>query len=474
MRRSTCEQERWAWEAFGHADLGDSRRTARVVRMAARAAQRPGGKVSEVFADDAERQGAYDLLEGKRVSVDALMGALGAVTAERASLDSFAFVAVDGSSITLTDRTKRKGFGSIGANNFGARGLKVISALACSPEGVPLGLLSQVWWARAQTKSQKSKCTQKKKVHEKETQRWLDAIEGAAAQAARADARLWFQLDREADSRHILLKLAETTHRFTVRSSWDRVIESTGKDKQYLRQWLGRQAPGGHYRLDIAAGPKRTARCAHIDVRWGRVVLRMRDPWTKTVRRLEVMAVWAREEGTCPASEKPVDWLLLTNTTVESLEDARHVVRGYTQRWRVEEFHKTWKSGACKVDDSQLRSFDAMTLWATMLAAVAARIERLKHLARTTPDQPATIELSEQEIRALILLATEIRKRNERRPKPTLTIGEAVNWIARLGGYTGKSSGGPPGSITIRRGFDEVRTAARVLDALEAETRSDQ
>ncbi len=259
-----------------------------------------------------------------------------------------------------------------------------------------------------------------------------------------------------------------------MRGSWNRLIQATGKDKRYLRQWLAREAPGGHYDLDISAGPKRTARRAHIDVRWGRVVLRLRDRWRKTERRLEVMAVWAREEGTCPANEKPVDWLLLTSATVESFEDACLVVRGYTRRWRVEEFHKTWKSGACKVEQSQLRSQHAVTLWATILAAVAARIERLKFLARTTPEQPATVELSEHEIRALILLVRETKKRNETIPDTTPTIGQATDWIARLGGYTGKSSGGPPGSITIRRGLDKVRPAARVIAALEAERRSDQ
>jgi len=441
--------------------------------MAARAAQSPGGKISQVFEDDAERQGAYDVLESKHVSAAALTGALATAAATLAARESFAFAAVDGSSITLTDSARSKDFGSVGSLTKGARGLKVISTLACSPEGVPLGLLSQVWWTRTGAKSQsakeKVKRNRKRKVEDKETRHWLEAINDAAAHADQADARLWFQLDREADNRHILLKLAETTHRFTVRGSWDRLIEATGKDKQYLRQWLAHEAPGGHYHLDISAGPKRTARRAYIVVRWGHVVLRLRDPWTKTESRLEVMAVWAREEGTCPASEKPVDWLLLTNATVESFEDASLVVRGYTQRWRVEEFHKTWKSGACKVEESQLRSQHAVTLWATMLAAVAARIERLKVLARTSPEQPATVELSEHEIRALILLMREIRKRNETIPDTTPTIGQATLWIARLGGYTGKSSGGPPGSITIRRGLEKVRPAARVLAALEDE-----
>jgi len=37
-----------------------------------------------------------------------------------------------------------------------------------------------------------------------------------------------------------------------------------------------------------------------------------------------------------------------------------------------------------------------------------------------------------------------------------------------LGGYTGKSSGGPPGSVTLRRGLEKIATAANVLQELHA------
>lgn len=48
-------------------------------------------------------------------------------------------------------------------------------------------------------------------------------------------------------------------------------------------------------------------------------------------------------------------------------------MRGYTARWLVEEFHKTWKSGLCMVEDTQLRSAEAIDKWATLLATVAGR-----------------------------------------------------------------------------------------------------
>ncbi|HMJ13074.1 MAG TPA: IS4 family transposase, partial [Polyangiaceae bacterium] len=148
---------------------------------------------------------------------------------------------------------------------------------------------------------------------------------------------------------------------------------------------------------------------------------------------------------------------------------ARDVIFGYTLRWRIESFHKTWKSGACNVEETQLRSQQAVTVWATLLAAVAARIERLKLLSRSDPEKPASIELDPHEIRALIVLKREYKKKTEVIPDTMPTIGQATRWIADLGGYTGRSSGGPPGAITIRRGLDYLKPAADLLRRLEAE-----
>ena len=167
---------------------------------------------------------------------------------------------------------------------------------------------------------------------------------------------------------------------------------------------------------------------------------------------------------TTPAGEKPIDWLLFTNREVATFEDACMVVRGYATRWRIEEFHRAWKSGACRVEDAQLHSTPALIKWATILAAVATRIERLKQLARETPALPASTELQPTEIRALILLKRKQKKRTET-VSDTPTIGEAVRWLADRGGYVGKSSGGPPGATTISRGLHDVMVAAAAIEA---------
>jgi hypothetical protein len=151
---------------------------------------------------------------------------------------------------------------------------------------------------------------------------------------------------------------------------------------------------------------------------------------------------------------------------VKTLADAKLVVRGYTQRWRVEDFHRAWKSGACNIERSQLRSPAAFCRWATILAAVAAvaaTIEQLKHLSQTSPDVPVTDYLTRTELDAAIVLSNT-RKFS---PGDELTLCQAVMLIAEAGGYTGKSSGGPPGTITITRGFRDVCAAVAVIERLK-------
>jgi Transposase Tn5 dimerisation domain len=136
----------------------------------------------------------------------------------------------------------------------------------------------------------------------------------------------------------------------------------------------------------------------------------------------------------------------------EAQTTALHAVYG----WWIEDFHRTWKRGHCNVEDTQLRTTERVIRWATMLATVATRVERLKHLARTQPDAPATIELSALELEALRAAKHKIKSRVETIPDGVPSIAQAVRWIADLGGYTGKSSGGPPGSTTIGRGLERL------------------
>jgi hypothetical protein len=438
--------------------------------MVARAAEQPSGKLSEVYAAK-ELDAAYDFVENADVPIALLEAAVGDAAAKQCEKQRVR-VAVDGSSLSLTRRRsgKEKGFGPIGTIRQRWLGLKVISALAMAEDGVPIGVLAQSWWARpnvpSRTLKQCKRDRMKKKPREKETARWLEVIERSAERLQAGGALGWFQLDREADAWPLLFSLAASGHWFTVRSAWDRLLADVG-DKQYLRARMASTKPIGEYEVDVPERYGRQARRARMVIHAAEVTLLLREKMNgKKPRPFKVHVVWTHEVGTVPPGEKPLDWTLLTNAPIDSLEDARAVVAGYTLRWRIEEFHRTWKTGACDVECTQLRSRDAVVRWATILAVVAARVERIKRLGREHPERPATDELSDVEIQVLIALKRRIKKRAETVPDGIPTIGQAALWLADIGGYTGKWSGGPPGSITIRRGLERVQMGAEAVLAL--------
>jgi hypothetical protein len=440
--------------------------------MATTAAERPGGRVTEVFTTSADRQGAYDLLDNDAVTPGAVTASMGVATARRcAGLDDV-LVLVDGSSVTLTDDKGGKDFGAVGTIGQGARGLKVITALAVNLDGVPLGVLDQQYWVR--TKRQ-VKPSVKRKVSEKETQRWLDTMLPAVARlrAEAPEVKPCVVVDREGDNQHILSALDEASIGFIIRSSFDRrLVDADGRrevvleDRVYLTDALAETKAFEVYEIPIKGGSGRKPRMARMALRARPVELQLRNQWSNTIRSLRVWAVETQEIN-APKGSKPIVWRLLTSMPVLTAERAHFVVQAYARRWRIEEFHKTWKSSLCDVETSLLRSRAHAQKWVSILAAVAARTERLKILARTTPDIPAARELDPLELKALLLLKTKNRRRNEpisMRMRPN--IETAVLWIAELGGYTGKSSGGPPGTITISRGLERVRGAAEVLHLL--------
>jgi Transposase DNA-binding/Transposase DDE domain len=464
--KSTSAAE-WAQDEFGAVELEDARWRRRLVLVAERAARCPGGKVTAVISGSAERQGAYGLLESGAVAASAIAKGMFRACAERCAGEPFVFCPTDGSSLTLVDRAKRK-FGPIGSRDFGVQGLKVISVLAVSAEGVTLGLTGQVWWTRSQQRPAK-KCHYRR-PEEKETRHWLQAME-QARETMRPHApktRVWFQLDREGDAWPILQQADADEQWFTVRGSHDRRVRLPDGRKTYLRSLLASQPVVSRYSLPVAPGPHRQGRTATMVIRACQATLDFRDKRTDRPHFSKTLnVVLTQEEGTTPAGERPIEWLLLTNRPVSTEKELQQIVFGYSQRWRIEDFHRSWKSGACRVEESQLRSPEAAIKWATILAAVATRVERLKLLSRREPDRPATDEFSTIELRALKLLRFG-KSGNKSVTQPNgPTLSEATLWLAQLGGYTGKSSGGPPGSVTLARGLTQLQAATRALEALD-------
>ena len=463
---------RWADGMFAKADLGDVRRNKRLVLMATRAARRPSGRVSEVFDKAHEREGAYDFLENDAIPASAIAEMLFAASVAQTN-DRLVYAVVDGSALTFIDRNESKDIGPIGSPNRAARGIQVMSALGVSKQGVPLGLLDQIVWTRPpreeRTRREAVERNRLRPFQDKETSKFVDAAKNAVERLAAADKDAWVIIDREADNRDILLGLVDLKCLFTVRSHWDRAtLGEDGLKGPKLRELLRSQPLLGRFDIQIGRTGQRAARAATLGIQSALVELLFPKRGPKPRESMNVWAVRVREHTTDP---NPLEWLLFTNAPVTNEEQAKRVIESYALRWRIEEFHRTWKQGECNVEDAQLHSLDALTKWATILAAVATRIERLKYLSRNTPNEPATIELGEDEIEALKLDQRQRRPAQKRKRLPAMpTIEEATRWVAELGGWIGPANG-PPGSSTLARGLRRLSDLVNAIRLLRQPTK---
>jgi hypothetical protein len=317
--------------------------------------------------------------------------------------------------------------------------------LAATTAGAPLGLLHQHVWTRdpetvgvRHTRRQRPTC-------EKESQRWLDATEATAAVVPPGIAVLTVA-DREADIYDLFALPRPPQHELLIRATHNRRI---GEETGYLWAAAERAPVGDVAPVMVARRADREPREALLTLRWTPVTLL--PPRNRTGRAslpaVPVVAILAAEPRP-PVGERPIRWLLLTTRAVTTGEDALASVRWYAQRWVIERFHFTLKSG-CKVEDLQLRTAPRLARALALCAIVAWRLLWLTYLARTDPEQPCTVALTTAEWQVLVALTPPLASVSARPPP----LGQAVRAIARLGGFLGRADDGDPGVKVLWRGL---------------------
>jgi hypothetical protein len=128
-------------------------------------------------------------------------------------------------------------------------------------------------------------------------------------------------------------------------------------------------------------------------------------------------------------------------------------VTWYGFRWVIEEFFKVLKSG-CRVESRQFESLQPFEVSLGMSMLTAVKLLELTKRARIDPERPASTALTADEERVLVEHAEAYRGR----ARAPLRLDEAVTLIAMLGGYKGRSCDGPPGWITLWRGYQRLCT----------------
>lgn len=445
MDSLVLDPDQWASENFGVCELGDQRRTKRLVKYAGQVAACSEGSTPNQTESWADCKAAYRLFDEEDVSFEAVCQPHWERTKNRSS----------GVYVLLGDTTEIdfgydpavEGLSPIG--NGSHHGFHLHSSLMIDAETQEvIGLAgAEIFHRKPKPKREK---TREKKTRPRESEVWARVIDQVGP--PRGDAHFIHVFDAGADNFEVFCHLKQQGVGFVVRASQTHriVLDSQGQRRE-LSEVLRREPSAGLYQLSLRSRKNPPAREALLEVRFAAIEMpipRQATPYMKAcgLETIPMFAVHVREIAP-PKGVEPLDWILLTSETVACFEDAWIVIGYYEMRWRVEDYHKCLKTG-CQVESRQYKTSDRLERVTGVLSIVAVRLLQLKFAARTDPSPPANDTIPPDWIEAL--------KQVRNIQRPIETAKDFLREVAKLGGFLGRKSDGDPGWITIWRGFNKL------------------
>lgn len=445
------ETQSWAEQEFGNADLGDYRRTQRLVLLAEQRGSQPIASIAQSCGDNGATKAAYRFYGNDAISITAILSSHQQVTQSRMSRESVVLAVQDTTQLDYTHHPATEGLGTL--HNKNQQGMLVHTTLAITPERVPLGIIHQQIWTRPAEDFGKKHKRKQLPIQEKESQKWLTSLEATSQmQKQLPQTKIVSVGDREADVYELFSSSCTLSQDILVRASWDRKVEHP---ENYLWSFLESQPVAEQLTITVPRKDKQPVRQAELSVRYAKVTLH--PPWRPKPVKLAAITLWAvlAHEDHPPEGIEAVSWLLLTSTPVNSFQEACERIQWYSCRWLIEIYHKILKSG-CRVEERQFSTAENIQRYLAIDDVVAWRILYLTMLGRETPDMPCSAILEIHEWQALYCF---IHKSNTPPDEPP-SLKQATRWIAQLGGFLGRKRDGHPGVTVLWRGLQRLHDIA--------------
>jgi hypothetical protein len=451
--RSQAEDINWAVHEFADAELGDVRRTKRLVELAHVLAQHPTAALPEACSDGAMLKAAYRFFSNDDIAPQDVLSSHIESTYSRLDKVPLVLAVQDTTEVDWTGHPATTGLGPLG--HTACQGLHVHSTLAFTPERVPLGLLAQHVWARDPDDVGKRKRRKQLPISQKESQKWLTSLEAVFnARDWCAPTRFVSVGDREADVFDLLAAERPAGVELLVRAAWDRCVEVP---ERYVWATVEAQPVVEHLSLQVPRRGAQPGREATLALRF--CPLTLCPPRHRKAEGLPSVALWAVQvrEIDPPMDVKPIEWLLLTTVEVRTAADAIERVTWYVCRWGIEVWHRILKSG-CRIEARQLATGERLQRCLTLYSVIAWRVFYAIMLARAVPEMPCNVLLDIEEWQALYCAIHHCPTPPEEPP----SLDQAVRWIAQLGGFVGRRRRDQPGAETLWRGFQHLTDLTRM------------
>jgi hypothetical protein len=431
----------WVNKEFANLDLGDKRLNRRADAVLRTLMRDPESSLLKAFQSRAELAGVYRLLANEQVDTKGFVQCHGSETLTRSSAYERVLCLSDTTFISYPHRSLIDGMGPF--NKRSDNGFFLHVDFAVSDSGVCLGTLNWQDYVRDPALN-KRKTQAKRPVEEKENQRWINSCEAVnTAQKELVEqgvvTRLCYVTDREGDFYELLACAAGGSADYLIRARSTRLLPSG----LHIGERPEESARVGSVNFDMPAQRGVKPRNVTQSVYSQRVSISARRGKERTLP-VEMTVLWLMEDK-APEGQSPLNWILLSNLPVTTIEEARTLVDWYRLRWRIEMLFDVLKN-TCQVERLQLRTPEGIKKLCALYLIVSWRILYLMTLSRECPELPATTCFAEDELK--LLTSSQVLWSRKRLPAPQ-TLGQAVCALARLGGYLARKNDKPPGHRTL-------------------------
>lgn len=449
---------------FGAATLGHRRRTKCLVRIADRIYRHPGGTLPAKLHEPKDYKAMDRLMNRPETTHEAVLEPHRQHTLERMRQ-------TNGVLLVLHDTTELDYSGLLSITDLAPiggglnRGFLCHNSLAFDPERHEvLGVANQILHRRRHVGREESVRAKRERL-DRESRLWID---GGAAVGPAPEGCLWVHVaDRGADTFEFLGRPWGPSEGLVMRSKVNRVIRRGHHDphgpKNYLHTYVRTLPLQGRREVVVSARPGQPERKAIVAAAFAPVLLSpphvRRGIYEKRPLPLWVVRV---AEINPPKGVKPLEWILLTNRPVGTLEDAWERAAWYECRWVIEEYHKAQKTG-CAIEDLQFTTSAALTPMIALLSVVAVTLLNLREASRRpdAKERPAT-DLVDARYVAVLSASRHHQIRMD------MSIHDFFLAVARLGGHQNRKRDHRPGWLVLWRGWMALQHMVDGAEALKS------
>src|SRR5713101_1644497 len=345
----------WAVREFADAELGDERRTKRLVELANVLGQHPTAALPEACGDGGMLKAAYRFFDNDAIDAQDMLQSHVESTSRRLDYASVVLAVQDTTEVNWTRHPATQGLGPLG--HTACHGLLVHTTLAFTPERVPLGLLAQQVWARDPHDVGKRARRKQLPITQKERQKWLWSLEAVVnAHDECLQTRFVSVGDREADIDDVLAAERPEGVELLMRAAWERCVSAPQRS---IWATVEAQPVGSERGVPVPRRGTQPAREAILALRYGRVTVW--PPRHRQAEGLPAVTLWAVQvrARAPPTAVEPIEWLRLTTGAVATIDDAIERVQWYACRWGIEVWPRILQSG-CRIEARQFETAERL------------------------------------------------------------------------------------------------------------------